>query len=117
LGKFTDLRRDIRHTWRFRPPSPYLKGPGDLHLQRHEPNLKEGAQCPKAAGNNQPGRARAGAKEKKRMKWKSAILTLLLLSTPRSPVEAAPAYSLEGLLKRAEIVYVGCVSELSLEKQ
>src|SRR5215468_4133891 len=51
------------------------------------------------------------------MKWKSAILTLLLLSAPRGPVEAAPAYSLEGLLKRAEIVYVGRVSELSLGKQ
>jgi hypothetical protein len=51
------------------------------------------------------------------MKWKSAILTLLLLSAPRSPVGAAPAYSLEELLKRAEIVYVGSVSELSLEKQ
>jgi hypothetical protein len=51
------------------------------------------------------------------MKWKSAILTLLLLSTPHSPVEASPDYSLEGLLKRAEIVYVGRVSELSLEKQ
>ena len=51
------------------------------------------------------------------MKWKSAFLTLLLLSAPRSPVEAAPAYSLEGLLKRAEIVYVGRASELSLEKQ
>jgi hypothetical protein len=50
------------------------------------------------------------------MKWKSAILTLLLLSAPRSPVEAAPAYSLEGLLKRAEIVYVGRVSEQSLER-
>src|SRR5262249_59452746 len=37
--------------------------------------------------------------------------------TPRSPVEASPDYSLEGLLKRAEIVYVGRVSELSLEKQ
>jgi len=32
-------------------------------------------------------------------------------------VEAAPAYNLEELLKRAEIVYVGRVSELSLEKQ
>jgi len=32
-------------------------------------------------------------------------------------MEAAPAYGLEGLLKRAEIVYVGRVSELSLEKQ
>jgi hypothetical protein len=51
------------------------------------------------------------------MKWKSAILTLLLLSTPRSPVEAAPDYNLEALLRRAEIVYVGRVSELSLEKQ
>jgi len=51
------------------------------------------------------------------MKLKSAILTLLLLATPRSLVEAAPAYSLEGLLTRAEIVYVGRVSELSLEKQ
>jgi|SRR5215475_7897946 len=51
------------------------------------------------------------------MKWKSAILTLLLLSTPRSPVEAAPDYDLEALLRRAEIVYVGRVSELSLEKQ
>jgi hypothetical protein len=51
------------------------------------------------------------------MKWKSAILTLLLLSTPRGAVEAAPDYSLEGLLRRAEIVYVGRVSELSLEKQ
>src|SRR5215475_6910458 len=51
------------------------------------------------------------------MKWKSAILTLLLLSTPRSPMGSAPDYSLEGLLKRAEIVYVGRVSELSLEKQ
>jgi|SRR5262245_2652770 len=51
------------------------------------------------------------------MKWKSAILTLLLLSTPRSLAEAAPAYDLEGLLRRAEIVYVGRVSELSLEKQ
>jgi len=51
------------------------------------------------------------------MKWKSAILILLLLSTPPSHPEAAPAYSLEGLLKRAEIVYVGRVSELSVEKQ
>ncbi|MBO0859753.1 MAG: hypothetical protein J2P21_15085 [Chloracidobacterium sp.] len=52
------------------------------------------------------------------MKWKSVILTLLLLlSTPRNHAEASPDYSLEELLKRAEIVYVGRVSELSLEKQ
>jgi hypothetical protein len=51
------------------------------------------------------------------MKLKYAFLTLFLLFTPRSPAKAAPAYDLEGLLKRAEIVYVGRVSELALEKQ
>jgi hypothetical protein len=51
-----------------------------------------------------------------RMKWRSAILTLLLLSILRSPAEAAPDYNLEALLRRSEIVYIGRVSELSLEK-
>lgn len=51
------------------------------------------------------------------MKWKSVILALLLLSPPHNLTEAAPAYSLEGLLKRAEFVYVGRLSEMSQEKQ
>ena|SRR5215813_764019 len=51
------------------------------------------------------------------MKLKYAFLTLFLLFVSRSTDKAAPAYDLEGLLKRAEIVYIGRVSELSLEKQ
>jgi hypothetical protein len=39
------------------------------------------------------------------MKWKSAIFALLLLSAPCNLAEASPAYPLEELLKRAEIVY------------
>jgi hypothetical protein len=51
------------------------------------------------------------------MKWKSAIFALLLLSARCNLAEASPAYPLEELLKRAEIVYVGRLSELAQEKQ
>jgi hypothetical protein len=55
---------------------------------------------------------------KDNMKWKSVIFALLLLvSPPRNLAEVAPAYPLEGLLKRAEFLYVGRLSEMSQEKQ